>query len=95
LIKDQLNIIIKNTFKIYQYLNLFLIKYIRTIFFINIIEHKNNSLTDLNFYFNRLIGMLDRTIIISIILNKLNIDKEFIIHQTFITYYTNLLNGKR
>jgi len=80
IIKDQLNLLVKDQLKINQNLNLFLIKNsinnLRLVF-LNKIQYETTGINNLNVYFDKLIQSSTNINLIHLILNKLNINKEF------------------
>lgn len=80
IIKDQLNILVKDQIKINQNLNIFLLKNSITNLknmLANNTEYKTLYINELNFYFNKLINISTTSNLIYLIINKLNINKEF------------------
>lgn len=80
LIKDQLNLLLKEKLKINQYLNVLILKN-TLINFKNIISKNYNQelnyINDLNFYLNKLISLTPQHDLFTLTINKLNINKEF------------------
>ena len=80
LIKDQLNLLIKNQLKINQSLHLLVIKKSINNVRLNFLNNVSSNLiykNNLNYFYNKLIEISKQSNIIYLILNKLNTNKEF------------------
>lgn len=93
LIKDQINIIIKEQQSITQYLTVYLIKNsfinLRLLFSKNI-QNYILKINNLRFYFNKIAQTFKPKSIFYIILNKLSINKQFTLNLKWYNYNTYL-----
>lgn len=85
LVKDQLNLLVKEKLKINQYLNELVLKN-TLINFKNIVSknysYKLNYINNLNFYLNKLISTVPSHNLSTLVINKLNSNKEFYCTKT-------------
>jgi len=85
LVKDQLNLLVKEKLKIDQHLNELVLKNTLTNFrnlISNNYDYRLNYINDLNFYLDRLTAIEPSHNLLDLALNKLRINKEFFCDKT-------------